>query len=304
MGIINNEYNAPNNLKEVRFCFMECYNNYKTAKALLDAVSEWGAGKGLDTLVGPLGFSDKDPQGFLIKGFDEPVVLQTNCNFPYMIEFMEKYGLVKKVDLYVYKLDIPEEIPEFYKKINIRALNNNNHLRLVNLETRRQMKAYVHPCLELVNETFTNIYAFAHLTKKEMDEFANRFLFLLDPHFLKAIETPEKKVIAFIIGMRDISVGIKKCRGRLLPFGILRVLLSQRKTKQLNLILGAIHPDYRNIGLDTVLGVSMIEEAHKAGLKVIDSHLELETNIKIRAEMEKMGGIPYKIFRIFQKQLS
>lgn len=71
----------------------------------------------------------------------------------------------------------------------------------------------------------------------------------------------------------------------------------------LSLLLGAIHPNYRNLGFDTWLGAEMLSETHRAGLTSIDSHLELETNLKIRAEMEKMGGVVYKRYRIFQKQL-
>ena len=166
------------------------------------------------------------------------------------------------------------------------------------------MKKYVRPVLQLVNETFTEIYAFAPLSEKEMDEFANRFIFLLDPEFLKVIENERNEVIAFVLGMKDISKGIQRCNGKLIPFGIFQILLAKRKTRQLNLLLGAIRKEYRNSGLDALLGISMIDSARATGMKVIDSHLELETNTKMRSEMEKMGGEVYKRFRIFQKSLA
>ena len=303
MGIINHKYNDPNNLKEGRFCFLETYNEYSIAEQLIRAIEKWAREKGMIFLVGPLGLSDKDPQGLLIEGFNEPVSLSTICNFPYMVDFVEKAGYSKKVDLFVYKMDIEKAIPEFYKKIFDRASNNNHDLKLVNFRTRKEMKKYVRPVFELVNETFSDIYAFAPLTEKEMTEFANRFLILMDPRFIKVVENDKKQVVAFILGMSDISVGLQKCKGRLIPFGILRVLYAQRKTHQLNLLLGGIKSEYRNRGIDSMLGVSLINEAQKAGMKVLDSHLELETNTQMRAEMEKMGGTIYKRFRIFQKEL-
>lgn len=302
MGIINHKYNTPNSLKEGRFCFLETYDDYPVAEQLMRSIEKWARQKGMTSLVGPLGFSDKDPQGLLYEGYDEPVSLSTICNFPYMVDFVEKAGYTKKVDLFVYKLDIEKAIPEFYEKIFIRASNNNHDLKLVNFKTRGEMKKYVRPVFELVNETFADIYAFAPLTEKEMTEFANRFLILMDPRFLKVVENEKKQVIAFVLGMSDISVGLQKCKGRLIPFGIFRVLLAQRKTHQLNLLLGGIKPEYRNRGIDSMLGVSLIAEAQKAGMKVLDSHLELETNIQMRAEMEKMGGTVYKRFRIFKKE--
>lgn len=304
MGIINHKYNKPNKLQEARFCFLETFDDFEVAQALLKYVENWGRENNMDYLVGPLGFSDKDPQGFLVEGFDEPVVLATTCNYPYMVEFMEKAGFEKKKDLVVYKLTIPEVIPEFYRRIYERAIRNNPNLKIVHFTSRRKMKKYVHPVLELVNETFKEIYAFAPLSEKEMKEFANRYIFLLDPQFLKLVENEKKEVIAFVLGMSDISKGIQKCKGRLIPFGIIQLFLAKRKTTQLNLLLGGIKANYRNSGLDTLLGVSLLEDAKKHGIRVIDSHLELESNKKMRSEMEKMDGKIYKRYRIYEKSLN
>ncbi len=303
MGIIHHKYNRMHQVEEGRFCFLETYEDFSVTLALINKIELWTKENGMKKLVGPLGFSDKDPQGFLAEGYNEPVVIATNCNFPYMIRFIEKAGYTKKIDLVVYKLMIPEVFPLFYKNIHARVTNNNQSIRLINFSSRRQLRPYVKPVFELLNETFKDIYAFSPLNDKEMKEFANRYLFILDPKFIKVIENGNKELLAFILSMPDISNGIRKCKGRLLPFGLYHILRSQKKTKQLNLLLGGIKPACRNLGLDSVLGVSLLEEAKKAGLKVIDSHLILENNTKMRAEVEKMGGVVYKRYRIFEKAL-
>ena len=303
MGIINHKYNKAHNENDARFCFLETYDDYKVANKLLTAIEEWAITKGKTGLVGPLGFSDKDPQGFLFEGFDQPSVIATVCNFPYMLDFVERSGFTKKIDLVTYKIDVPETVPEFYKKIYQRALNNNGGIRVINFSSRKQLKPYVRPVLELMNKTFIGIYAYSPLSAKEMDEFASRYLMVLDPRFVKVIENEKDEVIAFILGMPDISDGIKKSNGYMFPLGFIQVLRSQKKTKQLNLLLGGISAEYRNKGLDTILGVEMLESANKRGMKYIDSHLELETNLKMRAEMEKMGGAVYKRFRIYTKAI-
>jgi hypothetical protein len=303
MGVINHEYNKIHNTKEGRFSFIETYNDQEVVHCLIKAIENWARQKGMENVVGPLAFSDKDPQGLLIEGFDNPIVIATNCNFPYMVDLVEKAGYIKKVDLVDYKLEIPSGIPEFYQKIYERASRNNKGSRIIDFSSRRQLKPYIRPVLMLVNETYKNIYGFTPLTTKEMDEFANRYLMILDPRFIKIVETDKKEVIAFIISMPDIGEGIKKCKGRLLPFGIIQLFRAQRKTEQLDLLLGAIKPEYQNSGIDVMMGISLMEEAKKAGKNVIDSHLVLETNTKMRAEMEKMGGVIYKRYRIFQKQL-
>lgn len=303
MGIINHQYNHEANQKEVRFAFLETYNDIEIAHALIKYVEDWGRERKMEKLIGPLGFSDKDPQGLLVEGFDQPVVIATNYNYEYLVDFIGRYGLSKKIDLVVYKLEIPNEIPEFYSKISERALKNNPNLRLLKFRNRLQLKPYIKPVFRLVNETFKDIYAFTPLSEKEMEEFANRYLFILDPKFIKIIENEKREVVAFILSMPNISDGVRKCRGRVIPFGIFQILLSQKRTKQLDLLLGGIKEEYRNAGLDAVLGTEIFKEAKKAGLKHIDSHLELETNLKMRAENEKMGGVVYKRYRIFEKTI-
>jgi len=103
--------------------------------------------------------------------------------------------------------------------------------------------------------------------------------------------------------MPDISRGIQKSRGYIFPFGIIRILIAGRRTKQLNLLLGAVHPDYQNRGLDAILGSAMLESARKGGMEYVDSHLEMESNKKVRAEMEFMGGEVYKTYRVYGKSL-
>ncbi len=303
MGIINHLYNLSKNVNHARFCFLETYNDLDVTKALLAEVEKWAKLKGTDKIVGPFGFTDKDPQGFLIEGFNEPNVIASNCNFPYLPEHVESAGYSKEIDLVVYKLNVPDTIPEFYNRILERTFRNNKDLNVINFSKRKQIKPYIRPVLSLVNETFKDIYGFAPLDDQEMKEFATRYLPILDPRFIKVVVNGYKDVIAFIIAMPDISDGIRKCKGHILPFGIFQIFKSQKRTKQLNLLLVAIQEHYRNKGIDTLMGVRILEEAKKAGLKYIDSHLELEDNVKVRAEMEKMGGVVYKKYRIFQKSL-
>jgi len=304
MGIVHHKYNEKHQENHARFAFFETWNDEKVASALIQAVERWAKEKGTDRLIGPLAFSDKDPQGFLIEGFDEPAVIASNCNFPYQSELVANMGYSKEVDLVVYQIRIPNEIPEFYLKIFERAVNQNKGLQVLEFTSRRKVKPYIHPVLHLLNRTFTEIFGFVPFTEAEMDDFANRYLFLINPRFIKIVVNEQNEVVAFIIGMSHIGEGIQKSKGYLFPFGIFRIFAAARKSKQLNLLLGAIDPVYRGKGLDVLMGVKMLESAREQGKTVIDSHLELETNTKVRAEMEKMGGQVYKRFRIFGKDLT
>jgi hypothetical protein len=304
MGIIHNRYNQQHNENHARFAFFETWNDEDVARALFNAVEKWALVHKATRLIGPLAFSDKDPQGILIEGFDEPTVISSNCNFPYQSELIEKNNFSKEVDLVVYQIKIPEVIPEFYMKIYERAINLNKDTRLLEFNSRIKLKPYIHPVFRLLNRTFIEIFGFTPVTEAEIDDFANQYLFLINPRFVKIIVNNKNEVIAFIIGMSYIGEGIQKSKGHLFPFGIFRILAASRKSKLLTLLMGAIDPVYRNRGLDVMMGVKMIESAIDQGKTMIDSHLELETNIKVRAEMERMGGTVYKQFRIFGKDLN
>jgi len=303
MGIINRRYNQIRNEKTARFFNLETFQDYDVAQALLGEVEKWAKEKGMDRLVGPLGFSDKDPQGLLVEGFDEPIVLASNCNFPYLVEYVNRYGFLKEVDLVVYKVPVPDKLPDFYLRILQRVKARANGFRMLSFSKRSDIKPFIKPILSLVNETFIDIYGFNPMDSDEMEELAAKYLSFIDPRFLKVIVNADNQPLAFILGIPDICPGIQRSKGYLFPFGFIHILKAMRTSKMLSLLLGAIHPQYRNLGFDTWMGAEMLNEAQKAGITVIDSHLELETNHKMRAEMEKMGGIVYKRYRIFQKKL-
>jgi hypothetical protein len=301
IGIINHKYNKGHNENHGRFCFMETYDDAEIAQLLLTNIENWAREKGMTALVGPLAFSDKDPQGMMIEGFDKPLVIATNGNLPYQPKLIEDFGYTKHRDMFVYKIMIPDKVPPFYQKIFERKINNGK-VTAIDVSSRKQLRGYIIPVLTLLNETFKDIYAFTPLSHKEMQEFANRYIYILDPRFVKLVVDDQNNVLAFVIAMPDISEGIKKSKGYLFPFGIFKILNSRKHTKQLNLLLGGIKEEYRNKGLDALMAIKMLEEAKKAKLEYIDSHLTLEVNSKIRAEMERLNGEIYKRYRVYIKQ--
>jgi hypothetical protein len=302
MGIINHKYNKTHNENNGRFFNLECWNDIETASALTGAVEVWLRQKGMERIVGPLGFSDKDPQGFMIEGFDMPMIIATNCNLPYMPDLIEKCGYSKEVDLYDYKIDVPDKIPEIYENIYQRSQLNGG-FAIKEFFSKKQLREYIKPVFRLINETYAEIYGFAEIEEDEMDYMANRYMFILNPKFVKVVLDKQGEMAAFIIGIPEVAEGIRKAKGRILPFGFIKILMESKRSKMLTLLLGAIKEEYRNSGLDALLAIKMLETAQKEKMQTIDSHLVLETNIKMRREYEKIGGVVYKRYRIYQKML-
>jgi hypothetical protein len=301
MGIINRRYNSINNEQHGRFCFMECYEDPEVFHALIEYVEKWAKQNGMEKLVGPLGFSDKDPQGFQTEGFEYPLFITAANNSAYMPKYIESEGYEKKVDLVNYLADMPKELPEIYVKVLSRVEKTEGY-KIIEFNSKKELKPFIVPALELMNETFMEIYGFVPLTDKEKIEFANRYLPILDPKFIKVVGNKDG-LIGFAIGMPDVSPGIKACNGRLLPFGIFKVLKESKRSKKLLMMLGGVKKAYRGKGIDVLMGVKILQSAINHGMKVIDSHLVLEDNTKMRAEYERVGGKVVKKFRIYQKTL-
>ncbi len=304
MGIINNRYNEFKQVKLARFGYLEALEDEEVVRALLQHVENWARDKGMEGIVGPYGFTDQDPEGFLIDGFDAPVTIPGYYNFEWLPAMVESNGYEKDIDYVVYKVEIPKEEPEFYHKIYDRVMRK-GEFKLVELRNRKGIKPWVEPVLTLMNECYSSsdIYGYTPLEEQEMKDLGKRYMLLLDPRFLKAI-TKDGEVVAFVIGMPNLVEGIRKAKGRLFPFGIFKILRAAKKTNQLDLLLGAIKEEYRGRGLDVLMGVKIFAAARKAGMTVMDSHHEMETNLKVRAEMEKLGGVVYKRFRVYKKSLA
>jgi hypothetical protein len=302
MGIINHIYNKGNDEKNVRFFALECYNDSEVFDKLIEAIDIWGKEKNMENIVGPLGFSDKDPQGFLLEGFDDPMtVMVTNCSFEYMISHTQRNGYKKKIDLFQYRVQLEEKTADIYVKIAERVKSRG--FKIVAFTNSKELKPYVKTVFDLINETYTDIYGFAPLDDTEATEFSDRFLPLLNPNYIKLVKDKNDVVVAFVVAMPNISKGFKKANGRILPFGFLHILKALKTATQLDMLLGCVKQNIRNFGLDALMAVALFDSARKGNLTVMDSHLIMEDNIKMRAVMERMNHEVYKKYRIFEKAL-
>jgi hypothetical protein len=303
MGIINHKYNKEHNEKTARFFALDCVNDQQVAHTLIEHIERWSKEKGMTKFIGPYGFSDKDPQGLQIEGLELLPVIATPTNPLYLQRLVEYEGYTKELDCVSYQMPIPEKLSPAYQKVFERIKANKN-IKLLEFTSKRQLKPYIIPVFRLVNETYAPLFGFVPITEAEMKKFAGQYLPVLEPGLVKVVVNASNELIAFVVSMPDMSAGIQKAKGRLFPFGFIHVLRSMRRTKQLNLLLGAVKSEYRGKGINVLMGKSLIDSANKRGLTIMDSHLILENNLVMRAECEKLGGVIRKRYRVYQKLLA
>ncbi len=303
MGIIPHHFNEKHNLKNARFAFFECYNDKLIFKTLINSIENWALKHNCTEVIGPMAFSDKEPQGFLISGFDAETMMVTNCSLPFMVEYIAENGYLPHVDLCQYEVPLTSDVTERYKPF-AKRVENHNSITVHEFTSTRSIRPFINPAFDLINKTYQDIYGFSSLTNEEAQEFSNRFLPLLDAHLIKIITDPNGEMLAFVVAMADLSKGIKKAKGRLFPFGWYHILRSGKKSKRLVLLLGAVAEEVRNKGLDAILGHRLLGSAIKKGFTSLDSHLIMKDNYKMRREIERLDNYRlYKEYRIFNKKL-
>lgn len=302
MGIIHHPYNARTGAQTVRFSHFDCFDDEAAAHALLNAVEDWGRQNGMTEMVGPFGFSDKDPEGLLIEGFEAMPILVTNANLPYLPAFVERAGFGKMIDCLDFVIDLERDVPEAFPRIYERVARN-TAFRLKEFRRTKEIKPYIQDVFRLVNATYTELYGFQPLDEAEIRELARRYLPLLNPRFVKIVLDAQDQVVAFVVGMPNMTPGIQRSRGHLFPTGIFHILQAARRTTQLDLMLGAVAVPHRGRGLDILMGWPLIQSARQAGIKTFETHLVLETNERMLAEYARLGARLHKRFRIYQKPL-
>ncbi len=301
MGIIYPSYNEEIGRKEVRFNKFDCINDPGVAEALLNFIAEWGRSHGMDQMIGPYGFTGREPQGALIEGFDIEPVISTPSNPPYIPLLIENAGFKPDTRWVEYQFPVPAIMPPIYERVYKRMINQ-GRFQIIDFRKKEEVKPYVIPVLQLINDAFRNHYGFVPMSEEEMKKLASNYWPVMDPRFIKVV-TEGDRIVGAVIAIPHISEGIKKARGRLFPFGYFHLRSALKQTRQLDLMLGGIREDVRGKGIDVLISVHMIRSAREAGMQIIDSHLELEENRKIRSEMERLGGKIVKRFATFRKTI-
>lgn len=303
MGIIHKEHNRTRGELTARFYDLVCIRDRDAVLALLAEVERWARSAGMDRIIGPFGFSDKDPQGLQIEGFGHLPVIATPINPEWLPPLVESCGYAPFEDMVSYRMDIPAQLPEVYHAIGERCLRNHG-LHRVPLRSKRELKPWVVPVLRLVNATYGDLLGFTPMSEAEMRALAAKYLFILDPQLVHLIADAHNEPVAFVIASADMSEGFVRANGSLFPFGFLHILRAMKRSKQLDLLLGAVRPDLQGKGLTAALGVSLFAAARARGLTHLDSHLIMERNTRMRAELERLGAVVWKRYRVYQRALA
>jgi hypothetical protein len=301
MGLINTRANRLRNEKIARFTYLDTINSESVTHALLDKVTSWSRKYQMSHLIGPRGFSDQEPQGAVIEGFKKRAQIGTIHNKEHLVKHLDSYGFVKDVDWVNYNFPIPTEFPKTVKYI-FQRLKKSTNFKVKNFKSKAELKLYIKPIIELLNETYKDIYGFSPMTDSEVKAVVKKYLPVLDPKLVHVIED-SGKLIAFSIVMPDVTPGLQKAKGKLFPFGFLHVLKSFKSSDTVQLLLVGIKEEYRGKGFFAIFAEQVIYESRLRNISRADSHLQLENNTSMRKWMDLFQAEIDRRYRAFKKEL-
>lgn len=302
-AIINNRANETWAKKEVRFGWIDFIDDLEVSKALLDKVEEWGKERGMESIVGPLGFTDMDAEGMLVEGFDQLGTMATIYNYPYYPVHMDKLGFVKDADWVEYKLMVPDKLPEKFVRISEIILQKYK-LKIKKLK-RKEIKEgnYGQKIFDLINEAYAPLFGYSQMTQRQIEQYIKMYLPLIDLRMVSLVEDEEGNLIAAGISMPSLSVALQKAKGRLLPFGWFYLLkaLFIKKPKILDLLLVGVKPEYQSKGVNALLFYDLVPIYQQMGFEYGESNPELELNKKVQAQWSAFESVQHKRRRAFKK---
>jgi len=311
-AIINHRYNEQCKRLAVRFGWIDLIDDEEVMRALLTAVENYGREHGMNEIIGPLGFTDMDPEGMLIMGFDQLGTMATIYNYEYYPKLMEKMdGYEKDNDYVEFKAFVPKVgMPEKFIRMSELVMKRYNlQCPQVNSKNVFGPNGYGRKIFNVINETFSGLYGYSQMSDRQIDEYVNEYFKYVTFDLICVIEdwnTPDHKVVGFGITIPSLSKALQKCRnGRIWPFGWWHLIkaLKFHKTNIVDMLLIGILPEYRAKGANALLFYNLIPAFQKYGFDWGETHVHMESNTSVQNLWLNFENEQHKRRRCYKKAL-
>lgn len=303
-AILNPVANRTWGKETVRFGCIDFIDDINVSSALLKAVEDWGRERGCAEIEGPLGFTDFDPEGMLVEGFDQLATMIGIYNHPYYMEHMEKLGYKKNTDWKEYKISIPNDRIEKYERA-ASLISERYNLRVKKYKRHELINSVGYKVFDLVNEAYAHLYGYSHLNRDQISDYVKSYLSIIDLDLVSVVVDDKENVVAFGVTMPSLSRALQKCGGRIFPFGwyhLLKVLIF-KMTDTVDFLLIGVKKEYKHKGVTALLFNDLLPKIQKYGFKYAETNPELECNNNVQNLWGDLEHEQHKRRRIYGKSL-
>lgn len=302
-GIIQLQYNEIHNEKRMRFTRFDSIDDQEVANALFEAAEGWGKSQGMDTICGPLGYSDLEREGLLIQGFDQTQTFEEQYNYEYYPKLIEGYGFEKEVDWLEFRLRRPKEDKVIIRKIEERAMKELNLHYVSKKGTKRQyINRIKQGFFDVLDETYKHLYGVVPSNEKVKRDLLNQFMPVLNKDFITCVADKNERIVAFGLCFPAIGPSIQKSGGHLYPIALCKLLHTVKHPKVMDLGLVGLLPEYQNSGVSAMI-YTYIMSLFDKGIEYCETNLNLEYNDKIMANWKYFDSVNHKRRRSYLKKI-
>lgn len=310
-AIINRKANEQWGQKTVRFGWIDFIDDPEVSGLLLRTVEEWGRERGMEKIVGPMGFTDMDLEGMLTEGYDQLSTMNSIYNYPYYPQHMVQHGYAKEVGWVERKVFVPQPGHEAHKDKYFRIaemVKKRYGFRIHKFKNKREIRegGYIPKVLGVVNRSYANLYGYSQMDEEQMNVYADQYLQYLDKRYLSVVETAEGEVIGMGICITSLSRAIQKAKAKFWPFGwyyMAKALWFDKHPKILDMLLVGVLPEYQEKGANALIFADLIPEGTKDGYEWAETHHQLEDNIPSQAQWKNLDCVIHKKRCAFSKKL-
>lgn len=299
-GIINEAFIDKWARRYARFGWLDFIDDEDVAKGLIEAVEKWALDEGMEALNGPLGFTDFDPEGVLIEGFNERSTIVQRYNAPYYMTYLERAGYIKDADWVEYQITIPEQVPKKFTRASEYLLKKHN-LSVIKFNNKEEILPYVREVFSIINDIYGLMYGFVPITNELRDFYIGRYLPFLDPELMAIIVDKDNKVVSFGVTMPSLSEVFKKANGSLTKLKAIAITGLKPKTDTVDMYFIGVRPDFINKGLSAVLISEIGKKLITSGYKFAETNMEFESNEAVQALWKHFSARRHKRRRCYLK---
>ena len=291
-AIINHKANEKWKEETVRFGWIDFIEDYEVAKALVDAVIDWGKAKGAKKIKGPLGFTDMDREGLLVDGFENDSPFTVIYNYPYYSEYLERMGFTKDVDWTQRCIDLPDELPAMLQYANLVEERYGVHPLV--FKSSKEMAVRGREMFHVLNDAFAPLYEYSKLSEDQIDSYVKQYVPVMNKDLISMVVNEEGKLVGFTITMPHISAAVRKAKGRLFPFGFIPILHSLHQNDTVEALLIGVLPEYQAKGVTLLMFKQLHENYLRLGIKRMLLNPQLEDNHKVQTLFNGYDPKPYQ----------
>ena len=305
-GIIQRDANAKNGEKRARFTRIEGIDDAEVFKALLEAAENWAREQGMNTVQGPIGYSDLEKEGLLIEGFDVPGNFETTYNMPYYQKHIEALGYEKEVDYtgsFLYGPETEETLQEMEQLVQFIFKRYKLHFG----ESKNGadfLRKYADGIFNLMDQSYEGLYGTVPFTDGMRKLMVDNFGLVISPKYSAIILDEENRPVCFGLAIPSLNKAFRGTRGHITPGVAIRFLQCLRRPESLDLCIIGVDPAYLNRGVSAALTLAIMKMLKEnKSLRYADTCINLEDNYAIQNQWKRFRRDVPKRYRCYVKAL-